>query len=142
MRPLLIDQEAKNKIKGLILFAEANKISMDSLLDQKIGMAGLIADNPNYNCTLELGYWITYTVEQQVNPEEGDIDVKHLCIRLKDAKESTMPTVPSTLLIMKEFGIESFDTCLIELNGKMNTVEIWEPQTKKPYPGGHFRQVE
>lgn len=142
MTPLMIDSHVRERLSKLIQFANSNKISMDHLLDQKLGRAAIMADDPNYSCEVPFGYWVTYTVEKQVHPEEGGIDVKHLCIRLRDAKESTMPAVPSTLLIMKEFGIDSFDTCLIELNGKMNTVEIWEPQTKKPYPGGHFRQVE
>ena len=85
--------------------------------------------------------WTTYP-ERSHGGQHVNIDVKHLCIRLREANDNALPNVPATLLIMKEFGIDSFDTCLVELNGSKTYVEIWEPQTKSPYPGGHFRQVE
>lgn len=138
MRPLVIDDRAKDRIKILIDFAERNIISMDMLLDMVNGKEQNIADIPDFKVELFGGFEVTYTIEQQFHPTEGECRVKHLCIRLKESKKDAIPSVPHSYLIMEEFGIKDFGTCKVQIDKEKNLVEIWHPIIGKPFEGGTF----
>jgi len=133
MRPLVVDERAKDRIKILIDFAERNIISMDMLLDMVNGKEQNIADIPDFKVILDVGYEVTYSIEQQYNPKENkEILVKHLCVRIHDAGEKKLPGPAAVQMIMNEFGIEDFSTCKIGYDEERNFIELWEPQFTQP----------
>ena len=141
MRPLVIDEEAKDKIKDLILFAEENIVTMDHLLDMYNDAVPQIVDDPQRRVELFGGFLVTYSIEQQFHPTEGEVRVKHLAIALSPAKEKAMPSVPHCYLIMGEFDIKDFDKCKVQIDQERSIVEIWEPIFGKPI-GPHFSLKE
>ncbi len=99
MSVLIIDEEAKARIKEVKEYAERNHYSIDDLLDIKNGVQEPPGDNGFYSCHLMEGYRVVYTIEDQ--PSVGL--VRHMSISLNEQ----LPSVPSVQLIMEEFGFEN-----------------------------------
>lgn len=99
MSVLIIDEEAKARIKEVKEYAERNHYSIDDLLDIKNGAQEPPGDNGFFSCHLMNGYRVVYTIEDQ--PSVGL--VRHMSISLNEQ----LPPVPSVQIIMEEFGFES-----------------------------------
>lgn len=122
MSVLIIDEEAKARIKEVKDYAERNHYSIDDLLDIKNGAQEPPGDNGFFSCHLMNGYRVVYTIEDQ--PSVGL--VRHMSISLNEQ----LPPVPSVQLIMEEFGFESqLQDCFLFLedtpNGK--AINVLEP---------------
>src|SRR5437762_4044175 len=99
-RPMIIDEDAKQKIKAVIVHAEANVFSMDDLLDIYNKQEKVAADQSGFVCEIPVGYRIVYSLEDQ----PAGI-VRHLSVSVDEDK--CLPNPPTVELLMKLFGFQS-----------------------------------
>lgn len=98
MSVLIIDEEAKARIREVKEYAERNHFSIDDLLDIKNGTQEPPADNAFFSCCIMVGYRVVYTIMNQ--PAVGL--VRHMSI----SRNEQLPPVEAVKMLMEEFGFE------------------------------------
>lgn len=97
MRPLIIGQEEKDKLKILKEYAEAHPMTMDDLLDILSG-APPVGLRPEYQCSIPFGYKVVFTIEPN---SEGNL-IRHLSVSVDTPGKYPHPIACQT--IMDELG--------------------------------------
>lgn len=113
---LVINNVAKSDIAKLIEFAESNELSFDDLLDIYNNPDKSPGYNPEFNCLLNVGYRVVFTIEQQPK-----FKAKHISISLNE----DMPPIDSVKLILQEFGFKNkLEDCHIYM--EENAINVLE----------------
>lgn len=127
LRPLIIDEDARNKFRKVIEHAEANVFTMDDLLDIYNKQGTIAGDMKEFTCILPFGYRIVYSIEEQ-NPSK----VRHLSISVNE--DDKLPNELAVKEIIKEFGFTNeLENCLLRLEPigpnrqAINIIEIITP---------------
>lgn len=99
MRILQIDQRGKEAIQRLKTYAEGHKVDLESIKRMASGTQSPVGNDTNYSCYLHDGYRIVFSIEQQSSGW-----YRHISISVDDPQK--VPSVPSTEMIMNEFGFK------------------------------------
>lgn len=97
LRPLIIDENAKELISAMVVYAEANPLSMDDLLDTYNKQMNPIGDNPFHVVNLSFGYRIVYSIEEQPKGK-----VRHLSMSVDE--DEALPSIEAVSEIMRLIG--------------------------------------
>lgn len=120
MRALIIDSDAKLRIKALFDYAMECPFSMDDVLDRisPTNPTPPPGSNPVFRIELAIGYKVVFTIEDQ--PSTGNIC--HISISV-DAPDK-LPQPYAVEMIMKEFGFPGEDLS--------EALEFWIENTPEP----------
>lgn len=100
MRALVIDENVREQIQQVKDYAEANPFSMDDLLDTKNGELAAAGDlDGKHVLEIPVGYRVVFSMEQQP---------AGLCRHMSVSVDfpGKLPSVPSVIMLMKEFGFD------------------------------------
>lgn len=103
MRPLLMDDEQKQKIAKVVAYAEAHPYSRP-YMQERVALAGLKqdvapGDDPNFRCEIPFGFKCVFTIEEQ--PVGW---CRHLSVSVDNPTK--VPSIPAVEMLMKEFGFK------------------------------------
>ncbi|MEK6829101.1 MAG: hypothetical protein AABY15_03160 [Nanoarchaeota archaeon] len=109
MRPLIIDDEIKDKLKNLASYAERNPFTMDDLLDTMNKQLAPAGDMEHYVVHIPFGYKVAFSIEQQAVG-----DVRHLSMSVDAVGK--LPNVIAVEEIMKIIGFKNkLENCVVKL---------------------------
>lgn len=118
MRPLVICPIGRAEIKRVMDFADKHRDPIANLHARISGALPPIGDNPNFVCTLPVGFRIVYSIEQQ--PIGW---CRHISVSVDGAK---LPNPMAVRMIADEFGfgpMEHWDNIWVENNNAVNVIE-------------------
>lgn len=116
MRPLIIDDNIRGKLRGLVEYAEGQVLDMDDLLDTYNGERFPVGDDENYVVHIPVGYRVVYSVELQPVGRIG-----HLSVSIDNVGK--LASVESVKMIINEMGLGG-KSHLIKLETLGNGVEV------------------
>lgn len=123
MRPLIIDELAREKIRKLILNAEQNVIKIDETLDIFNLQAPIVGDRKGFSCTLPIGYRVVYSIEEHPNNKREIKKVRHISISIDSPGKLPNPAAVETLI--KEIGFKNeMHDCMIKV--REDCIEVAE----------------
>jgi hypothetical protein len=106
LRPLVIDDIAKAKIKAVVDMAEVHRLSVKDIFDIMGGRRNPPGDDPGFVCVLDFGYRCVYTIEQQA----AHGWCRHLSVSVMGGPA---PNPAAVFMLMGEFGfVGGFDDML------------------------------
>lgn len=97
LRPLILDQIARDKIRRVCDYAKAHALPIDALRQMIAGTLPPAGDNPARTCLLFYGYRCVFTVEEQ--PFGW---ARHLSVSVLG--NGTAPSPQAVGVLMEEFG--------------------------------------
>lgn len=120
MRALIIDGDARLRIKALYDYAIAHPFTMDDVLDRisPTKPTPPPGENPDFVIHLAVGYKVVFSIENQ--PQVGDIC--HISISVDAADKLPQPFAVEE--IMKEFGFPG--------ESLSEAIELWIENTPNP----------
>lgn len=118
-RPLVLDDSSKALVADVVQFAEAHRMSIDTLKAVVAGDIEPPGSNSNFSCTVPIGYRCVYTIEQQ--PKLGWC--RHLSVSVLNGPA---PNEHAVNMLLKEFGF----TCAV----KPHEFVKLEPEFKGGWP--------
>ena len=100
MRPLLIDQKAKEDIAKVVEYAFANKIETETLKKMVDEKAPPVGDLPGYSCHIFKDFIVVFSIE---NHPMGWC--RHMSISVPN--NGKVASIEATEMIMEEFGFQT-----------------------------------
>jgi len=104
MRPLIVDQDLKDKIANLVSYADRNPLSMDDLLDIYNKQMKPTGDIGPYTLILPFGYKIVYTIDAY-----PDKKIRHLSMSV-----DTPGSLPNPAMVQEIMKLIGFKGGLLE----------------------------
>lgn len=124
LRPLIIDDEAKEKIKKLIAYAEQHPYTMDDLLDIYNKQKEPPGDNKEFTIYLQVGFRVVFSIEEQ---NQGLF--KHLSVSVDHKEKDTFPSIQAVRVIAKLMGFKrEVKDCIVRLEdlGDRGAINVFE----------------
>lgn len=113
IRPLVMNDEARNKIKGLIATAKENPYSFERMKRVAEGVEKAVGDH--YRIRLDFGYQVAYSIEQHpLKDGTGFSWVNHLSISVSN-DNNVWPSPDACNWILTEFGMPNVEHCYMWL---------------------------
>lgn len=100
MSVLVLDEQAKAKIKTLREYADAHRVDRDSIMLTLKGVMGPVGEKLDHRVVLESGWRIVYSIEQQPGGW-----CHHISVSLKDVLD-TLPPEKEMNKLLFEFGFK------------------------------------
>lgn len=119
MIALVIDDQAKETIKEIVVYAIENTITLKHIRAIRKGLIKPAGDNPKRMLLIERGFKVVFTFEQRKEGLFRHISISH---------NNTLPPVHATEMIIKEFGFGDMCYCHIykEETEHINSINIIE----------------
>lgn len=119
MRPLIIDEEAKQNIARVLAYAEKHKYTKDQMVSLMNGIGTIPGDDPGFCCRFRVGFRAVFCIEEQ--PFGWS---KHLSVSVDNPKKA--PHEQAVRLLMQEFGISTpLEECHVWLEeGPVSAVNV------------------
>lgn len=109
IRPLILDEEAIEKINRMVAHAETHIFTMDDLLDIYNKQGTIAGDMEEFTVVLPFGYRIVFSIEVQ-NPGK----MRHLSMSVDE--DGKLPNPVAVQEIMKATGFTNeLENCLVKL---------------------------
>jgi hypothetical protein len=106
VRALIIDDEARDKIKTVVAYAEANRHTIERMKRLASGDATPAGKNESNVLKLDHGYKVVFSIEEQAMGW-----CRHLSVSVNTP--GRYPNEQAVLMIMSEFGMGNrFEDCL------------------------------
>lgn len=98
IRPLIIDDTTREKIAEIVEFAENNPFSLDDILDCQNGQMPPAGDMEGFSATIEVGYRIAYSIENQPAGK-----VRHLSVSVNEDGHLPSPAAVEQIMMLIGF---------------------------------------
>lgn len=118
MRPLLIDDNARQNIARLVEFADAHRLSAEEMQRRVANGGPSIGDDPRFSCEIPFGFRVVFSIEQQ--PMGW---CRHLSVSVDHPDR--MPSIPAVKMIMEAFGYkQGLDESIVHIEDDISPKAI------------------